>query len=387
MHLLYARFFTKVARDLGLHSFNEPFQRLLTQGMVNKAHPFCPECDTFALKAEMHNKTCKRCGTDFILKSVKMSKSYGNTVDPIGIMNKYGADAARLFILFGASPKSGLEWSDEGVDFAFKFVKNTFKLLIESPDIIREKKIIRDTLIEYYLNKTIKKVSEALEKISIRDAINEIIQFTSELNRYKSEGVYKEVFDKCKENLTLLLHPLVPHMTEEVWEHIGKSGFLSLAIWPSYDKNILSIENEYKWNLMNNTVDSINHIIQIIKKEKLNEILIIIADKWKFDLMLKLLSLVEKSKDQGEIIGKLMENKEFKTKGKFISQTVIKVLKNLGKYVQSPINARDEFNFFFEIKNNYEKKYKCKVIIIPENESQEKKAVQGLPGKPAIIIK
>ena len=83
MHLLYARFFTKVARDIGLQSSNEPFQRLLTQGMVNKVHPFCPECETFAMKAEMHNKKCKRCGTVFILKSVKMSKSFGNTVDPI----------------------------------------------------------------------------------------------------------------------------------------------------------------------------------------------------------------------------------------------------------------------------------------------------------------
>jgi leucyl-tRNA synthetase len=387
MHLLYARFFTKVARDLGLHSFSEPFQRLLTQGMVNKAHPFCPECETFALKAEMHTKKCKRCGTDFILKSVKMSKSYGNTVDPLGIMNKYGADAARLFILFGASPKSGLEWSDEGVDFAYKFVKNTFKLLVESPEIIREKKTIRDTLIEYNLNTTIKNVSEALEKISIRDAINEIIQFTSELNRYKFEGVNNEIFDKCKTNLTLLLHPFVPHMTEEVWEQMGKKGFLSLALWPSYDKNTLTVENDYKWNLMNNTIDSINHIIQIIKKEEINEIIIIIAAEWKFDLMLKLLSLTKKSKDQGEIIGKLMENREFKTKGKFISQTVIKVLKNLGRYVKSPINAIDEFNFFFEIKNIYEKKYKCKVSVIPENESQEKKAAQGLPGKPAIIIK
>ncbi len=82
-----------------------------------------------------------------------------------------------------------------------------------------------------------------------------------------------------------------------------------------------------------------------------------------------------------------MENREFKTKGKFISQTVIKVLKNLGKFVKSPINAMGEFNFFFEIKNIYENKYKCKVNIIPENESQEKKAAQGLPGKPAIIIK
>ncbi|HUW89831.1 MAG TPA: leucine--tRNA ligase [Candidatus Nanopelagicaceae bacterium] len=387
MHLLYARFFTKVARDIGLQSYSEPFQRLLTQGMINKAHPFCSECETFAMKAEMHDKSCKRCGTEFILKSVKMSKSLGNTVDPIGIMNKYGADAARFFILFGASPKSGLEWSDEGVDFAFKYVKNTFTLLTEPPETVRNEKIIRDTLIEYYLNKTIKIVSESLSILSIRDAINEIIQFTSELNRYKSEGVYKEVFDKCKENLALLLHPFIPHMTEEVWEQMGKKGFLSLALWPKYDKNILSVENDYKWNLMNNTIDSINHIIQIIKKEKLNEMMIIIAAEWKFDLMLKLLSLAEKSKDQREIIGKLMENKEFKPKGNFVSQTVIKVLKNLGKYVKSPINAIDEFNFFFEIKNIYEKKYKCKVSIIPENESQENKAAQGLPGKPTIIIK
>ncbi|MBY9020197.1 MAG: leucine--tRNA ligase, partial [Candidatus Lokiarchaeota archaeon] len=274
MHLLYARFFTKVARDIGLQSYSEPFQRLLTQGMINKAHPFCSECETFAMKAEMHDKTCKRCGTEFILKSVKMSKSLGNTVDPIGIMNKYGADAARFFILFGASPKSGLEWSDEGVDFAFRYVKNTFTLLTEPPETVRNKKIIRDTLLEYNLNKTIKIVSEALNVLSIRESINEIIQFTSELNKYKFEGVYKEVFDKCKENLTLLLHPFVPHMTEEVWEHMGKKGFLSLALWPNYDKNILSVENDYKWNLLNNTIDSINHIIQIIKKEKLNEMII-----------------------------------------------------------------------------------------------------------------
>jgi len=387
MHLLYARFFTKVARDIGLHSFNEPFQRLLTQGMINKAHPFCPECETFAMKAEMLNKKCKRCGTDYILKSVKMSKSFGNTVDPIGIMNKYGADAARLFILFGASPKSGLEWSDEGVDFAYKFVKNIFKLLIESPEIIREKKMIRDTLIEYNLNKTVKNVSEALEKISIRDAINEIIQFTSELNKYKNEGVNEEIFNKCKKILALLLHPFVPHMTEEVWELLGKEGFLSLAKWPLYDKKTLTVDNDYKWKLFNNIIDSINHIILIIKKEKLKEISIIIAAEWKYKFMLNLLSLIERTKDQKEVMSIIMEDKLFRTQGKFVSQTIGKVLKNLGKYAKSPISALDEFDFFTQIKPIFEKKYDCKVLVISENESQEKKASQSLPGKPAIVIK
>jgi leucyl-tRNA synthetase len=387
MHLLYARFFTKVARDLGLQSFSEPFQRLLTQGMVNKAHPFCPECGTFAMKAEMHNKKCKRCGTDYILKSVKMSKSFGNTVDPIGIMNKYGADAARLFILFGASPKSGLEWSDEGVDFAYKFVKNTFKLLIESPEIIREKKMIKDTLIEYNLNKTIKNVSEALEKISIRDAINEIIQFTTELNKYKNEGVNEEIFNKCKKNLALLLHPFVPHMTEEVWELLGKEGFLSLAKWPLYDKKTLNVDNDYKWKLLNNTINSINHIILIIKKEKLEEISIITATEWKYKFMLNLFSLIERTKNQKEVMSIIMEDELFKTQGKFVSQTIGKVLKNLGKYAKSPISALDEYDFFTQIKPIFEKKYDCKVSVITENESQEKKATQSLPGKPAIVIK
>ena len=387
MHLLYARFFTKVARDIGLQSFSEPFQRLLTQGMVNKAHPFCPECETFAMKAEMHNTKCKRCGTDFILKSVKMSKSFGNTVDPIGIMNKYGADAARLFILFGASPKSGLEWSDEGVDFANKYVKNTYKLLIGSPEIIRRKKMIKDTLIEYNLNKTMKNVTEALEKISIRDAINEIIQFTSELHKYKNEGVNEEIFNKCKKILALLLHPFVPHMTEEVWEILRKDGFLSLAKWPLYDKKFLTVDNDYKWKLLNNTIDSINHIILIIKKEKLEEISLITAANWKYKFMRDLLPLIEKTKDQKEIMKVIMENESFKIKGKFVSQTIGKVLKNLGKYVKSPLSALDEYDFFTQIGPIFEKKYNCKVFIISENDSQEKKAAQALPGKPAIVIK
>jgi len=387
MHLLYARFFTKVARDIGLQSFSEPFQRLLTQGMINKAHPFCPECETFAMKADMHNNKCKRCGTEYIMKSVKMSKSYGNTVDPIGIMNKYGADAARLFILFGASPKSGLEWSDEGVDFAYRYIKNTFKLLIETPEIIREKKMIRDTLIEYNLNKTIKNVTESLEKISIRDAINELIQFTSELYKYKNEGVNEEIFDKCKKMLALLLHPFAPHMTEEVWEILRKEGFLSLAKWPLYDKKFLTTDNDYKWKLLNKTIESINHIILIIKKEKLEEISIITAADWKFKFMVKLFPLIEKTKDQKEIMNVIMEDKSFKSQGKFISQTIGRVLKNLGKYAKSPLSALGEYDFFTQIKPIFEKKYNCKVSINSENDSQEKKAAQALPGKPAIVIK
>ncbi|TKJ20828.1 MAG: hypothetical protein CEE43_11315 [Promethearchaeota archaeon Loki_b32] len=209
MHLIYARFFTKVARDLGLHKFDEPFQTLLTQGMINKTHPFCTNCNAFLMKADLEQMICRKCGnTDLIQKSVKMSKSYGNTVNPGEIIERYGADAARFFILFGASPSSGLEWSEEGVDYAYKFIKNTFILLSEPPKIIHKNLSIRDTLIQYYLNKTIKEFTDNMKKLAIRNAVNNLIQFTSEFGKYKNEGIIEEVFEDCKEKLILLFHPI-----------------------------------------------------------------------------------------------------------------------------------------------------------------------------------
>jgi len=387
LHLLYARFFTKVARDIELHSFDEPFQRLLTQGMINKAHPYCPNCGIFAMKAEMHDSKCKRCGKEYILKSVKMSKSLGNTVDPIGIMEKYGADASRFFILFGASPKSGLEWSDEGVDFAYKFIKNTYSLIFNEPEIVRKDVKIRDKLIDYYLNKTIKNVSKHMEKIEIRDAINDLIQLTSELNKYKIEGINYTTFKRCQINLILMLHPIIPHVTEELWEHIGKKGFLSLAKWPEYDETHLTPINDYKWNLLYDTIEAINHILLIIKKEKVIEITLITAVQWKFKLYTKFMDIVTKTKEQKEIIKILMKNNEFKSQGKFIVKTVDNLMKNLGKVIKTPINANEELDFFIEISPILEKKYKCSVKIINEEKSMDQKAKQSLPGRPAIKIK
>ncbi|MHA1473140.1 MAG: class I tRNA ligase family protein, partial [Promethearchaeota archaeon] len=239
----------------------------------------------------------------------------------------------------------------------------------------------------YNLNKTIKIVTEALENISIRDAINELIQFTSELKKYKNEGVNGDIFDKCKKILAILLHPFVPHMTEEVWEISRQEGFLSLAKWPEYDKKYLTADNDYKWNLLNNTIDSINHIILIIKKVKIEKISIITAADWKYKFMGKLLSLLEKTKDQKEIMNRIMEDEFFRIQGKFVSQTIGKVLKNLGKYTSSPLSALDEYDFFAQIKLIFEKKYNCKVSINSENDSKEEKSAQALPGKPAIVIK
>ncbi|MBY8983738.1 MAG: leucine--tRNA ligase [Candidatus Lokiarchaeota archaeon] len=387
MHLIYARFFTKVTRDLGLHKFEEPFQSLLTQGMINKVHPYCPNCSAFLMEADLELMKCKKCGnTNLIEKSVKMSKSYGNTVNPGEIIGKYGADAARFFILFGASPSSGLEWSDEGVDYAYRFIKNTFTLLTEPPKNIRKDLTIRDTLIKYYLNKTIKDFTDNMQILAIRNAVNNLIQFTSELGKYKAEGIKKEIFEECRENLIILLHPIAPHMTEEIWEIIGKKGYLSLNPWSKYNNNLLTDESDYKWNLLNNILDDINNIKIAMKKEKLNSISIIIADEWKLNLYKILMPLLEETKNQGDIMSTLMQNSEFKKYSKQIVKIVSRILKNVGKFPKFSLSSEEEYEFFDEITPIIEMKYNSNVKVFFEKESTEKKASQALPSKPAIII-
>jgi len=387
MHLIYARFFTKVSRDLGLHKHDEPFQRLLTQGMINKAHPYCSNCNAFLMKADLNDMKCKKCGSsELIQKSVKMSKSYGNTVDPGEIIGKYGADAARFFILFGASPSSGLEWADEGVGFANKFMNRTYKLLAEPLEKTRTEKTIRDTLMIYHLNKAIKNVTESLESISIREAVNTIIQLSSDLNKYKKEGVIPQVFDECREKLILLLHPIAPHLTEEIGEIIEKKGYISLASWPKYEDNLLTEENEFKWKLMNNVIDDINAIKQLMNKDELENIKLIISAEWKYAFYSTLITLIETSRNQGEIIKEIMKDNTMKPHGKFINQIVSKVLKNVGKFSKITLTKNDETNFFNDITSIIEKKFQAPVEIINEENSKESKASQALPGRPAIII-
>jgi len=387
MHLIYARFFTKVARDLGLHKFNEPFQSLLTQGMINKIHPYCPKCNVFLMEADLKLMKCRKCGSaNLIEKSVKMSKSYGNTVDPSEIIGKYGADAARFFILFGASPSSGLEWSDEGVDYAYRFMKNIFTMLTEPPKNVRKHLTIRDTLVKYYLNKIIKEFTDNMQRLAIRNAVNNLIQFASELGKYKAEGIKEEIFEECREKLILLLHPIAPHMTEEIWEIIGKKGYLSLNPWVNYNKDLLTEESDYKWKLMNTILDDINNIKIVMGKEKLKAISLIIADEWKLKFYRALMLLLEETKNQGEIMKKLMQVKDFKKFSKQIGKIVSRILKNIGKFPKFTLSSIEEYEFFDEIKPIIEMKYGCRVKVSFEKDSTEQKASQALPSKPAIVI-
>ncbi|WP_196599494.1 leucine--tRNA ligase [Pectinatus frisingensis] len=212
LHLLYSRFFTKVLKDAGMVNFDEPFTNLLTQGMVIK-------------------------------DGAKMSKSIGNIVSPEEIIGKYGADTARLFILFAAPPERDLEWSDQGVDGAWRFLNRVWRIILHYADIVKENKLIDITTLNNdekelrrILHITIQKVTEDIaERSNFNTAISSIMELVNAFYAIKDKPVQAGLINETSTSLLLLLAPFAPHITEELWHRIGKSGSIHKAAWPSCD--------------------------------------------------------------------------------------------------------------------------------------------------------
>ncbi len=254
MHLLYARFFTKAARDLGLIDFDEPFKKLLTQGMVCKETTRCPE-HGFISPEEVAGGKCSTCGAEVEVGRVeKMSKSKKNVVDPDGIIKRYGADTTRLFSLFAAPPVKDLDWSEEGVEGSSRFLSRVWRLVTENLDEIcgseelsgweeldvPEKDVRRKT------HETIKKVTSDIEnRYQYNTAISAIMELVNTLYLYTGSGEAfkdknsKAVFREAVSNMILLLSPFAPHISEELWKRTGGGGALSTACWPSVDTDAI----------------------------------------------------------------------------------------------------------------------------------------------------
>ncbi len=215
MHLMYARFFQKALHDLGLVKDEEPFQNLLTQGMVIK-------------------------------DGAKMSKSLGNVVSPAEIIEKYGADTARLFILFAAPPERELDWSDRGVEGSFRFLNRVYRLVYDfvagcenCPGEYTVKNDA-DRKLAYTLNYTIKKVGDDIgERFNFNTAISAIMEMVNELYKYREGEINPQLYATAIRTLVVLLTPFVPHVAEEMWEHLGYEGRAYGQKWPEYDPDAL----------------------------------------------------------------------------------------------------------------------------------------------------
>lgn len=224
LHLLYSRFFVKVLRDAGLVDYDEPFSNLLTQGMVIK-------------------------------DGAKMSKSLGNVVSPEEILSKYGADTARLFILFAAPPERELEWSDQGVEGSFRFLNRIWRI-VQAFETVLEQKVTEydhsnlseaDKDLRRVLHSSIKKVTNDIEtRFNFNTAISTMMELVNALYAYKEAVkepnaglVYEAISDLIK-----MMNPFVPHITEELWRGaIDANSSVHEQSWPECDEEALKVDN------------------------------------------------------------------------------------------------------------------------------------------------
>jgi leucyl-tRNA synthetase len=223
LHLLYARFFHKLMRDEGLVHSDEPFARLMTQGMVLK-------------------------------DGSKMSKSKGNTVDPQALIEQYGADTVRLFIMFASPPQMSLEWSDDGVEGASRFLRRLWRLVSSHVNAGLPGAVdVKDTseagqVLRRQIHQTISKVSDDIERrMQMNTAIASVMELMNAVSRFEpASEADRSVVHEALNTACLLLSPVVPHITAELWQALGNEDEILNAPWPAVDKSAL-VEDETQY--------------------------------------------------------------------------------------------------------------------------------------------
>ena len=263
MHLLYFRFWTKVMRDLGLVQVDEPVRRLITQGMVNAAAYRCPQHGYLPAEGRRSDApgVCPKCAAPLQVAIEKMSKSKYNGIDPMALIDQYGADAARLYTLFAAPPEKDLEWSSEGVEGVARFLARTWRLYAAQ----RQRRNLAtatlptvmgdlggaDAAVRRATHRTLARIGEEMQG---RNHFNTAIAAMMELvNTLHEHGLHRpeaasgraatEVAPAvAREALLLLaqmLAPFAPHLAEEIWHGLGGAGLVVHSAWPEADPSAL----------------------------------------------------------------------------------------------------------------------------------------------------
>lgn len=239
MHLIYARFFTKALRDMGFIKIDEPFSRLFNQGMLH--------------------------GID----GEKMSKSRGNVILPEEVSAKYGMDTARLFLMSQASPDKDTLWSEKGIE-------GSMRLLIKIFDFFRCAKFGKSSpKIRHKANKTIKEFTTELESFDYNRGIIKLRMLFESFEREK------EISRKDAESFLKMLHPICPHITEELWHNMGNDTFISLEKWPKPDEKAINPEIEKEEEYINGLADDIKNVAKLSKLEK-PHIILETTEEWKW---------------------------------------------------------------------------------------------------------
>ncbi len=288
MHLLYSRFFHKVMRDMGLLTTDEPFKRLLTQGMVLGPSYYEKSTGSYLFSDEVR-KNGEKCysiktNEELVVKIEKMSKSKNNGVDPLHIITEYGADAARLFTMFASPPEKELEWNENGLVGASRFLNKVWKMGVENKnyfedgEINLEKMSKEDKNILRKLHQTIKKVTNSIEdNYHFNTSIAANMELINELQNFKANTLdrdiitteSKKIFTETLKKMVVMLSPFVPHITDELWRELGGKGHIYDMKWPEHIEE-LTISDEIEMGVqVNGKLRATLEVSRDISKEEL----------------------------------------------------------------------------------------------------------------------
>ncbi len=288
MHLIYARFWTKALRDIGLHSIDEPFNELLCQGMVNKAAPWCESC-SITLSVDHVGMPCPQCGDVLAMRSAKMSKSLGNTVSPEDMIEKYGADTVRLFILFAANPTAGMDWSDTALEANYRVMLQ----LRTMPETIlnwgSDASPIDDWLVAR-LKQRVAEFSEVMDIYDLRRAVEiSHYELIKDINWYVRRGGNNAAIGRLVlESWTYLISVSTPHLAEE-WgrclslkEMVSASEMVDIKPVSKDEETVLN--HEY---IMRAVLENSRKVMSIAEKHldgQAQKLTLIVSPEWKNQL-------------------------------------------------------------------------------------------------------
>jgi leucyl-tRNA synthetase len=377
LHLLYARFFSKVLRDMGLLDFDEPFTRLFNQGIVTKS-------------------------------GAKMSKSHGNVVTQDSIAERYGIDAARVFLLFVASPGSDLEWSDEGVEGSFRFLLRAYSLVEDLSTRHSTPDQFKDRLVRSAMHACIRDATAHLDDFALNKTIIDVMEFTNLVHKHRgdlSDGTYRD----AAMTIAHLLAPFAPHVAEEMHEKLGGKGFVSLSSWPTHDESCINARLALDEEYITNIVAEVNRKTTSIVKSKVNtgegekeitiemkgtiriksaystikKITLYKAEVWKYAFVKSFRKNFENIKDPTQLAKAIAE--EINGNTAEVSKLTSAVVKNMKLLPLADRSSDEERELLERAATELEKVFNCTVTIGSAGDA-DPKAKNGLPGRPAVVV-
>jgi leucyl-tRNA synthetase len=363
LHLLYSRFVTRALSDLDLLSIDEPFERLLTQGMVQ-------------------------------LGGEKMSKSEGNVVSPQQIVEEHGADTARLFILSAAQPETAFDWTEQGVESSHAFLARLYETVttfadgemnvgerndVSSSEERREGEGIHE-YVEREIDATITNATAEYEAFGFNRAVREIRDLLTLVGHYREHtDPDPDTFERGVVAVVKILDPIAPYLCEELWESLGGEGLLAEATWPTPEATVEDYDRERR--LIENTREDVRHIVDVAGIDDPERIEIAVSPLWKH----RALEIAMETSEDENVIGAIMGEEEIRSQGD-VAAAYGQDLAEEGRSLSSALSPDRERETLERAAWLIEREFDATVTVGSAADADEDTASTATPGRPAIDI-